>query len=146
MKKYIPIIFLFFYFSANAQNKLTFSYDAAGNQISRVLCINCISNSEVKEIEAITEDNLLEYSQKDVISYYPNPIREELYLQWQLMNDNYVISIHLNSTTGQVLRTYQTNQQDTNLMMPFQAYPAGFYIVMMFYKDGGEKSIKIIKQ
>ncbi|KUJ59289.1 hypothetical protein AR687_23975 [Flavobacteriaceae bacterium CRH] len=148
MKKYIPILFLLFCFIANAQAKLTFSYDAAGNQISRILCINCVSKSvkEVKEIEAITQDDLLQFSGKDFISYYPNPVREELYLQWQLINENYVTAIHLYSITGQVLRTYQQNQQDTSLTIPFQDYPSGVYIVLMSYKDGGEKSIKIIKQ
>jgi hypothetical protein len=131
-----------------AQPKLTFSYDAAGNQISRTLCINCVSKTveEIKEIEAITQDDLLQFSEKDFISYYPNPVREELYLQWQLVNDNYVTSINLYSMTGQVLRTYQQNLQDNNLTIPFQNYPSGIYIVLMSYKDGGEKSIKIIKQ
>ncbi|WP_264536253.1 T9SS type A sorting domain-containing protein [Flavobacterium sp. N1736] len=148
MKKCILILFFLFCFKANAQPKLTFSYDAAGNQISRILCINCVSKTvkEVKEIEAITQDDLLQFSEKDFISYYPNPVREELYLQWQLVNDNYVTSIHLYSMTGQVLRTYQQNIQDNNLTVPFQSYPAGVYIVLMSCKDGGEKSIKIIKQ
>ena len=132
----------------NAQPKLTFNYDVAGNQINRILCINCVSKSvkEVKEIEAITQDDLVQFSEKDVISYYPNPVGEELYLQWQLVNDNYVTSINLYSMTGQVLRTYQQNLQDNNLTIPFQNYPSGIYIVLMSYKDGGEKSIKIIKQ
>lgn len=132
----------------NAQPKLTFSYDAAGNQINRILCINCVSKSveEIKEIEAITQDDLLQFSEKDVISYYPNPVKEELYLQWQLLNNNYITSIQLYSVTGQVLRSYQQSLQDNNLTIPFQQYPSGIYIVLMSYKDGGEKSIKIIKQ
>ncbi|WP_264535501.1 T9SS type A sorting domain-containing protein [Flavobacterium sp. N1736] len=148
MKIILSFFILLFYSTIQAQPKLTFSYDAAGNQINRILCINCVSKTvkEVKEIEAITQDDLLQFSEKDFISYYPNPVREELYLQWQLVNDNYVTAIHLYSITGQVLRTYQQNIQDNNLTIPFQAYPAGVYIVLMSYKDGGEKSIKIIKQ
>lgn len=148
MKKYILILFLLFYLTANAQAKLTFSYDAAGNQFSRILCINCVSKAvkEVKEIEAITQDDLLQFSEEDFISYYPNPVREELYLQWQLINDNYVTSINLYSVTGQILRTYQQNLRDNNITIPFQNYPSGIYIVLMSYKEGGEKSIKIIKQ
>jgi hypothetical protein len=148
MKKYLFIVLFVLCFSANAQTKLTFSYDAAGNQISRTLCINCVSKAveEIKEIEAITQDDLLQFSDKDIISYYPNPVKEELYLQWQLINENYVTSVQLYSVTGQVLRTYQPNKQDNNLTLPFQQYPSGIYIVLMSYKDGGEKSIKIIKQ
>src|SRR4051812_33665211 len=139
----MKIILTFFavlcFFTTNAQNKLTFSYDAAGNQITRILCINCVSKTvgEVKEIEAITQDDLLQFSEKDFISYYPNPVKEELYLQWQLINDNYVTSVNLYSITGQVLKTYQQNQTDTSLTMPFQQYPSGIYLVLMSYKDGG---------
>ena len=148
MNKLYTIVFLLFFSVMNAQHKLTFSYDAAGNQINRILCINCVSKSvkEVKEIEAFTQDDLVQFSEKDVISYYPNPVREELYLQWQLVNDNYVTSVQLYSVTGQVLRTYQQNLHDTNLTIPFQTYPSGIYLVLMSYKEGGEKSIKIIKQ
>lgn len=148
MNKLYTIVFLLFFSVMNAQPKLTFSYDVAGNQINRILCINCVSKSvkEVKEIEAITQDDLVQFSEKDVISYYPNPVKEELYLQWQLTKENYVTSINLYSVTGQVLRTYQQNLQENNLTIPFQNYPSGIYIVLMSYKDGGEKSIKIIKQ
>jgi len=145
----ILLHFLFLYcFTVNAQTKLTFSYDAAGNQINRTLCIGCVSKSakEVKEIEAITEDDLLKFSPNDVISYYPNPVKEQLYLQWQLANDNYVTSVYVYSITGQVLQTYQTNSSSNSLNIPFQQYSTGVYLVLLSYKDGGEKSIKIIKQ
>lgn len=149
MKKYfLLILFHFFFLSTNAQSKLTFGYDVRGNQISRILCINCFSKpaKDIKEIEAITQDDLLQFSEKDFISYYPNPVKEELYLQWQLINNNYVTSISLYSMTGQLLRNYHKNPQENNLIIPFQSYSSGIYLVLMSYKDGGEKSIKIIKQ
>lgn len=148
MNKLYTILFLLCFSGVNAQPKLTFTYDAAGNQITRILCINCVSKSvkEVKEIEAITQDDLLQFSEKDFISYYPNPVKEQLYLQWQLTKENYVTTINLYSVSGQVLRTYQQSLQDNSLTMPFQSYPSGIYLVVMSYKEGGEKSIKIIKQ
>ena len=148
MNKLYTLLFLLYISGVNSQTKLTFTYDAAGNQITRTLCINCVSESikEVKEIEAITQEDLLQFSEKDFISYYPNPVKEELYLQWQLTKENYVTAINLYTISGQVLRTYQQSLQDNNLSIPFQSYPSGIYLVMMSYKDGGEKSIKIIKQ
>jgi len=151
MKRFLLIILVQFCFSANAQQKLTFNYDAAGNQILRELCLSGCSVSakrtnDIKEIEALKEDDLLKFSAEDVISYYPNPVKEELYLQWQLAQDNYVTLIHVYSLTGQVLRTYQGNATMNNLNIPFQSYPTGVYLVLLSYKDGGEKSIKIIKQ
>lgn len=148
MKKYFLFILLPLCFVVNAQKKLTFSYDGAGNQTSRVLCITCLSKTvqEVKEIEAVTENDLEKFFPEDVISYYPNPVREELYLQWQLAQDNYVTAVYVYSITGQVLRTFQANINTSNLNIPFQNYAAGVYLVVLSYKDGGEKSIKIIKQ
>lgn len=151
MKKYLILFILQLGFVGYSQQKITFSYDSAGNQTLRVLCLTGCSPTakpakEIKEIEALTDADLLKFSEEDVISYYPNPVKEELYLQWQLSKDNYVTSINLYSLTGQILRTYQQNLQDNHLTIPFQNYPSGIYLVLLFYKDGGEKSIKIIKQ
>ncbi|TPG36298.1 T9SS type A sorting domain-containing protein [Flavobacterium pectinovorum] len=145
----LPFLFLFF-FTGNSQTKITFDYDAAGNQINRILCLSGCSptakRADVKEIEAITEDDLLKFSPQDVISYYPNPVKEELYLQWQLAKENYVTSIMVYSVTGQMLQMYQINDKTESLNIPFQSYSTGVYLVLLSYKDGGEKSIKIIKQ
>lgn len=148
MDKYLLAFLLFFCLSIKAQTKLVFSYDNAGNQTNRTLCINCISKSAkaVKEIEAIVENDLEKFFPEDVISYYPNPVREDLYLQWQIAQDNYVTSVHVYAITGQVLRTFEINSNINNLNIAFQQYPSGIYLVVLSCKDGGEKSIKIIKQ
>ncbi|WP_316634950.1 T9SS type A sorting domain-containing protein [uncultured Flavobacterium sp.] len=151
MKITVPFFILLFSFSATAQQKVIFGYDAAGNQVLRELCLSDCGTTakqatDIKEIEALTADDLLKFSPEDVISYYPNPVKEELYLQWQLAQDNYVSSIYVYSVTGQVLRTYQVNERTNALNIPFQGYATGVYLVLLSYKDGGEKSIKIIKQ
>lgn len=149
MKEKLLIILLLFCFAVTAQTKITFSYDSAGNQINRELCLTC-SGKKVddvpKEIEDITEEDLLKFSKEDVISYYPNPVKEELYLQWQLTNGNYVTEIHVYALTGQMLKTYHGSERINSLNIPFQSYPSGVYVVLLSYKMGGEKSIKIIKQ
>jgi hypothetical protein len=133
---------------SNAQ-KLNFSYDAAGNQITRVLCIGCSSAKparEIKEIDALVEQDLLKFSEEDVISYYPNPVKEELYLTWQLTADSSVSSIQVFSITGQLLKQYQMSYATRNQNIPFQNYPTGVYSVLLNYTNGDNKSIKIIKQ
>lgn len=138
------------FFLSNAQDKVTFSYDPlTGNQISRTLCLNCpIGNSAKKatEIEAITEEDLLKFSPEDVISYYPNPVKEELYLKWELTNDNFVSTIQIVGVTGQVLKTYKNTYNTNSQNIPFQSYPSGVYIVSLAYKNGEQKTIKIIKK
>lgn len=133
---------------SRAQTKIEFNYDAAGNQILRELCLSgCSSTAKsAKEVEALIEDDLLKFAPEDVISYYPNPVKEELYLQWQLINNNHVTSVTIYSIFGQVLQRYNTSERMNSLNIPFQAYPGGVYLVLLSYKDGGDKSIKIIKK
>lgn len=147
MKKQLLFLMLTLSLISNAQ-KLNFSYDAAGNQISRVLCITCSAKParEIKEIEALVEEDLLKFSEQDVISYYPNPVREELYLTWQLMAENNVSSIQVFSITGQLLKQYKISSATRNQNIPFQNYPTGVYSVSLNYTNGDNKSIKIIKQ
>lgn len=150
MKKELLFVILLFSFITNAQQKLTFSYDTAGNQITRTLCLSGCSAAkpakEIKEIEALVEEDLLKFSEEDVISYYPNPVREELYLTWQITDENYVASIQVFSMTGQLLKQYQANSKTNNQNIPFQDYPSGVYAVLLNYNNGEEKSIKIIKK
>ncbi|MFH7016000.1 T9SS type A sorting domain-containing protein [Flavobacterium sp. FlaQc-47] len=148
MRIMLLFFIMLFCCTAQAQTKITFGYDAAGNQTGRILCINCLSKpaKEVKEIEAVTSTDPDQFFEEDQISYYPNPVKEELYLQWNLKESNYVTSVYVYSVTGQILRIYTINEQLRNLNIPFQSYSAGVYIVLLSYKNGGEKSIKIIKQ
>ncbi|WP_426484978.1 T9SS type A sorting domain-containing protein [Flavobacterium sp. 2] len=149
MKKIITLLLFGICFLSSAQQKITFGYDSAGNQLTRTLCLSgCTSKptKAVKEIEALTDEDMLKFSQEDVISYYPNPVKEELYLKWQLTNDNYVSSIQIFSVSGQQLRTYQLTNYNESQNIPFQELPSGVYLVMLNYNSGDQKSIKIIKQ
>lgn len=148
MKQYLIILVLGVSLFSKAQTKINFSYDDAGNQTSRVLCINCIAKAttdDTKEKAVSTEENL-EKVTEDLISYYPNPVKEELYLQWDLKEDNYVTSVKVYSIAGQVVRNYKTNGATKNLIIPFQSFPSGVYIVLLSYKAGEDKSLKIVKQ
>jgi len=148
MKKYLLLVFLSFSLFSKAQTKIKFSYDTAGNQVNRTLCVNCPpeTGKQVKEIEALVDEDLEKFSEEDVVSYYPNPVKEELYLKWELTDDNYVTSIQVFSMTGQVLSTYQGTKNSNTKNILFQSYPSGVYVVLINYKSGDSKTIKIIKQ
>lgn len=147
MKHQLLFVALLFCVISNAQSKLNFGYDGAGNQKTRTLCINCQSTSKpVKEIAALTDQDLEKLSEQDVISFYPNPVKEELYLQWELSKENYVTSIQIFSTSGQLLKQYNATSKTNNQNIPFQSYPTGLYVVSFKYNNGEEKNIKIIKQ
>jgi hypothetical protein len=147
IKKLLFLLFLLS-FSSNAQTKIKFSYDNAGNQTSRILCMGCPpeTGKQIKEIEALVDEDLKKFSTEDLFSYYPNPVKEELYLKWELTNDNYVTSIQVISMEGQVLNAYQASKTNNTQNILFQSYPSGIYVVLLHYKSGDPKTIKIIKQ
>ena len=149
MKKILTLLF-FGTFLCQAQDKIKFSYDPlTGNQIVRELCLGCQTGkqtNETKEIEAITQEDLLKFSPEDVISYYPNPVKEELYLKWELTNETFVKSIQVTGMNGQILKLYENKKNSNSQNIPFQYYPTGVYIVSLSYSNGDQKTIKIIKQ
>lgn len=152
MKKIITVILFGICVVSNAQQKLIFNYDTSGSQIVRELCLSGCNQTakSIKDnaiaVEDLIEEDLLKFSSEDVLSYYPNPVKEELYLQWELKDNNYVTSIKIYSLTGQLLRIYSIGAQKNSQNIPFQEYSAGVYAVQLYYNTGDQKSIKIIKK
>lgn len=151
MRNYVLLLFLGFTLFSQAQDKIIFDYDASGNQINRKLCLsaNCdgtgYKSKAPKEIAALQEEDMQKFSPEDVISYYPNPVKEELYLKWELVVGKTVGTIYLYALNGQVLKTYDNLDKANNLNIPFLDYPRGTYVVVLVYNDGEQKTIKIVK-
>lgn len=132
---------------SNAQ-KIRFEYDAAGNQIQRRWCITCFSRNaqeDYKDISNLEDTDLQKFFPEDVISYYPNPVKEELFLKWELINENKVSSIDVFTLNGQVLKSIKENLSQNSLVISFQDYPTGIYFLNLNYTNGDQKSIKIVK-
>lgn len=135
-----------------AQDKITFDYDAAGNQINRELClsINCnkpnYKTITPKEITAIQDEDLQKFVPEDAISYYPNPVKEELYLKWELTANRTVSSISLYDLNGKEMHLFSHLEKANSLNISFLNYPTGTYLVVLVYNDGEQKTIKIVKQ
>jgi hypothetical protein len=153
MTKFLLFVLFLLSFATNAQNtKMTFNYDLAGNQTARVLCLSgCASKSstskeKVTDITAITDEDLEKFYPSDEISYYPNPVKEELYLKWQQAEDNCVSSIMIYGLNGQVLNTYSKTENINTKNISFQSYPSGIYMIALVYANWEQKTIKIIKQ
>jgi Secretion system C-terminal sorting domain len=148
-KELLFLVFLVCLFSNAQTNKIVFEYDAAGNQTKRYLCLKCPSatgkSDSPKEVEAATQEEVLPFSSEEVLSYSPNPVKETLYLKWKLQDHNGVTSVQVFSFLGQVLGTYPVGSGVHGLNIPFQNYSGGIYIVVLYYRNGSQKSIKIIK-
>ena len=104
MKKILFIYLLISSITSYGQ-KIRFEYDSAGNQVLRTWCTTCPSknsNQPLKDISKIEDSDYEKFFHEDVISYYPNPVREELYLRWDLIDDNKVSSIEIFFINGQL--------------------------------------------
>lgn len=151
MKQVILLLLLFTTSITLAQNKVMFEYDTAGNQIKRTLCINCApgtgkSTDKPKEIADLTAEDLIKSFPEDAISYYPNPVKEELYLKWSLIDDAKVSEIQLYSLNGQLLKRISKLENQNTQSITFQQYPQGIYNILFVFTNGEQKSLKIIKQ
>lgn len=150
MNKFLLLLLLVTSIRCHAQDRITFTYDNAGNQTQRSLCLDCMTskttNVKPKEIIALKEEDLQKFFPEDVISYYPNPVKKELYLKWELKDENLVNSIQVYGLSGQLLKSYSGLEKNNTQNIPFQEYLSGVYAVILFYNNGEQKSIKIIKQ
>jgi hypothetical protein len=146
MRKFLISTFFGLCLASNAQNKIIFSYDTAGNQVNRELCINCLTGKKVKNEKEIKKEDLIKSEVSDQISYYPNPVEQELYLSWDLIESNAVSSIQVYSLSGQLLQSFHNRDKINLQTISFQSYPRGVYAVVFLYSNGKQKSIKIIKQ
>jgi hypothetical protein len=168
MTKLILSMFLFTCLTANSQNEnpikstqnrigdpipppptyIQFSYDVEGNQIERKFFrpIPRGKNTAPKEIVTIKEENIQEISADNLISYYPNPVKDELHLDWKLVQDNAFASIHVYDLNGHLVQSYSNGTRANSQTISFLNYPTGVYAVVLVYNNGKQKSIKIIKQ
>lgn len=134
--------------TADAQS-LSFSYDSAGNQITRTWCSICpgrnSGGNNPKDAGDITEDDLEKFHPEDIVSYYPNPVQEQLYLKWELTDDKRMSEINLYNINGQLIQSVKNLQNTDHYLFPFQALPEGIYTLNLTYTNGKEEPIKIIK-
>jgi hypothetical protein len=146
MKKILLAAMLFSCIKFFGQQKIHFDYDTAGNQITREFCLTCLAKSNSKEISELKDSDLLKFLPEDNFSYYPNPVKEELFLKWDNSNIIKISSIKLFSLNGALLKSFENQENLLSQNILFRDYPNGLYIVILSYSNGEEKSIKIIKQ
>lgn len=142
MKKLLLLV-LFVTTVSNAQKRIKFDYDSTGNQVERVICSNCgarISNENPKEEDFIKNEI------SSSIDYYPNPVKEELYLKWTNKLDANIEAIELSSISGQLLKKSTEMQDKKDTSITFSEYPQGMYVLVFIYTNGERESIKIVKQ
>lgn len=149
MKNHFTIFLLFVLTTTYSQQAITFTYDNAGNQTERVVCANCagrVVKDSIKTMETITENDLIKDDLYKDISYYPNPVKEELYIKWQKDQGSIVTGIEVYSMTGQLMKKTSDLQKVDMTAIEFQSYPQGFYNVVLLSNNGEKKTLKIVKK
>lgn len=135
-------IFLLFGCASFGQRQLNFDYDAAGNQIGIIIFLHNIPDNKMSHSTATTLQSNPTY--KDV-KYYPNPVKNELYMEWQIIDNNNLNHIVVNNIAGDLLKDYKDVNTVTNYTLSFEGYPQGVYFVKFMYNNGEQKTFKIIK-
>jgi hypothetical protein len=130
----------------NALNAIKFTYDEAGNQIRR----NFIYLARIKNQNDTTPKNsvkqLYKSEEYEDISYYPNPVRSELYLQWKNRAEEKLVSINVYDLNGRLVKLLPDLNDSENTTINFESYPAGVYELLLHYNSGEKKTLKVVKQ
>ncbi|KAF2515832.1 T9SS type A sorting domain-containing protein [Flavobacterium salilacus subsp. salilacus] len=143
------VILLPLYFHAQTQyDVLVFDYDIAGNQITReLICISCDNPlrpaHEHAEEESIALTQSSEYEQ---LSYYPNPVLEQLYIKWVNNHEIYVTTIEVYSIRGQKVKRIENLKGADNHTIDFGSFAQGIYTVLLMYNNNTVEDLKVIKK
>ena len=127
--------------------RIVFTYDASGNQILRkFLGTIIVQTVRLKDSTEPKKEELKKFSPQYNLSYYPNPVNQELYLKWEPTNKDILTQIDLISSNGVLLKSFENlNDLNTQTIL-FQDYPTGLYLLDLIYESGEAKTVKIIKQ
>ena len=134
------VIAIFISSLAMSQNDpVCFSYDFAGNRISRTVCISktdSINNN--KEIEPICISNA-----PNKIDIYPNPTDGKFSVVIYDIGEEELATLRLFSMSGNLL--YETKNNNSETIIDIGDKEPGSYILYILLK-GAVKTVKIIKQ
>ena len=142
MKNYFLLLLLPFFCAGIAQTKIRFSYDEAGNQILRTITFD-------KKTPISKKKEVVNYQKFDVrenFSYYPNPVSEDLFLKWNLIENKPLLSVGIFTITGSTIQIIEHLQSINEIKIPFQNYQQGVYILKLNFENGDKQELKIIKK
>lgn len=151
MKKIFLFTILLFCFAMNGQiDRIMFDYDQAGNQIKRYWCSGCnarqSNNQSPKELEELEAVDMQKFHPEDEFMYFPNPVKEELFLKWPLQEGKKLKNISVYNLSGQLVKQYTNLEMQESQNIPFSSYPVSTYILVLKYTNGEQKSINIFKK
>lgn len=141
MKNKFLIMFLLVLGYSSFGQVTTFNYDAAGNQTAVYVEISIAPASKGTSQQILQKKPIY----KDV-KYYPNPVKSELYMEWETIDNNSLSSIVVYDVGGILIKDYKELNTINSYTLSFQEYAQGIYFVEFLYSNGEHKTFKIIKQ
>lgn len=130
-----------------AQNTLSFEYDEAGNQkIRELTCVNCNTPSAGRHAMVNDNEENPDKVLSGKISYYPNPVLEQLHIDWTNDENSYLKKIEVYSMSGQLIVSQENPKDKNNTILEFSNMAQGIYNITFEYSDGQSKTIKVVKK
>ncbi|HBK71344.1 MAG TPA: hypothetical protein DDZ39_06785 [Flavobacteriaceae bacterium] len=127
----------------NSPIELHFNYDQSGNQIKRSFIQNKTSKQKTNIEIAIEEIN---EEIKSELSYFPNPIKDELTISWSKSKNTYINSVQVFNSNGKLIKNFNLAKNNQELSLPFQNIASGVYIIKAVFNNGKQDSFKVIKE
>lgn len=149
MRKLLFIATFFICFLSYGQQRIKFEYDSAGNQTRRYVCLcgaKSANDSIIKTKETLVEKDMIQDVEYEQLSYYPNPVLEELYIKWSDKTNNPIVEMQLYSMSGQLLQTKKGIKQGELTSVSFHNYATGIYNLILIRLNGERKTLKIVKE
>lgn len=140
MNRTLLFIFIMLALNAKAQQKLSYTYDDAGNRIKRAIVMEARSvDVDDTEEELFFEDRIANRQLK----IYPNPVKEQLTIQLPGYESSVSGEFILFNISGSVLHKGVINSEITRVDM--NRFTIGTYVLHIII--AGERTVwKIIKQ
>jgi hypothetical protein len=150
MKHIYILILSGFLSTAFGQTKISFDYDEAGNQSKRYIVLPSAKQANpeeiIQDVEALTENDLLKDDEFKDISYYPNPVKEELFVKWNNTSKKYVTQITVYAISGREVTSLKKVASSDSQSISFASLPIGLYSMILTYSDNSSRVLKVAKQ
>ncbi len=134
---------------AQSQTKLTFTYDASGNQIERKFTSSSKAlnrnNEEEQVSESLSDKDIATAQFSNSIKIYPNPTQGNLKLEW---NHNFTNSIkEITVTDSGAQKSFQVTLQKEQhyVLVDLTSHASGIYLIHFVLDDTQIIVKKILK-
>jgi len=133
-----------------AQNPVTYGYDASGNRMSRVIVFTSKAQAPLPKAEATAEEEpaeekvYTEMLKNFSVRIYPNPTKGDLTVEIQQLPDGQTANLKLYNMSGKLIH-HKNNFHGGIEKFNISKHPAGIYVLKIVAGDSSTEW-KIVKK